>query len=81
MPEGTTWTHFKMVDKNVLKHKYGGGWVEFTGQRQIDPGAFTYKSPCPPNGRHNYKWTATAKKKKSNFGGIIAKAKASKMYP
>ena len=81
VPEGTTWLHFKMVDKNVPKYKHGGGWVEYTGQPQIDPGAFTYKSPCPPNGKHNYEWTAIAKKKKSNFGGTIAKAKASKMYP
>ena len=55
--------------------------MEYKGQSTIDPGAFKYKSPCPPNGKHKYEWTATAKSKKSAFGGTIEKAKASKMYP
>ena len=81
VPEGTTWIYFKMVDKNAISYNHGGGWVEYTGQSTIEPGAFKYKSPCPPNGKHNYEWTASAKKKKSSFGGTIIQAKASKMYP
>ena len=81
VPDGTTWIQFKMVDKNVPSYNHGGGWVEFTGQTKIEPGAFTYKSPCPPDGKHNYEWTATAKKKKTSMGGVISKAKAAKMYP
>ena len=40
-----------------------------------------WKSPCSPNGKHNYDWTASAKAKKSIFSGTIAKAKESKYYP
>ena len=81
VPNGTEWIYFKMVDKNVPKYNHGGGWVEYNGQPQINPGEFKYKSPCPPDGKHKYEWTATAKKKKSNFGGTIGKAKSSQMYP
>jgi len=44
----------------------------------IQPGAFKYKSPCPPSGSHTYEWTITAigdKKKK------LGKAKATREYP
>ena len=81
VPNGTKWIHFKLVDLDVKSYNHGGGWVEYKGQSTIDPGAFKYKSPCPPNGKHKYEWTATAKSKKSLFGGTIEKAKASKMYP
>ena len=81
VPDGTAWIKFKLVDKNVPQYNHGGGWVEYTGQSVIEPGVFTYKSPCPTNGRHKYEWTATAKSKKSSFGGTIAKAKSSKIYP
>tara|TARA_B100000029_G_scaffold345910_1_gene338281 strand:- start:365 stop:772 length:408 start_codon:yes stop_codon:yes gene_type:complete len=81
VPEGTTWIYFKMDDKDAPSYNHGGGWVEYTGQTKIEPGVFKYESPCPPGGQHNYEWTATAKKKKSSWGGTIGKAKASKMYP
>ncbi len=81
VPDETAWIYFKMVDRNVPSYDHGGGWVEYKGQSKINPGAFKYYSPCPPNGRHKYEWTATAKKKKSSSGGTISKAKASKMYP
>jgi phosphatidylethanolamine-binding protein (PEBP) family uncharacterized protein len=81
VPAGTTWIYFKLVDKDVPSYKHGGGWVAYTGQSQIAPGAFTYKSPCPPGGSHTYEWTATAKAKKSSFGKAIAKAKAARDYP
>ena len=81
VPDGTTWIHFKLVDLNVPGFNHGGGWVEYTGQTEVASGWFDYKSPCPPNGKHKYQWTATAKKKKSSWGGTITKAKSSKMYP
>ena len=55
--------------------------MEYTGQSTIEPGAFEYQSPCPPNGSHTYEWKATAKKKKSLFGGKLGEAKAATQYP
>ena len=81
VPEKTKWIYFKLVDLNVRSYNHGGGWVEYVGQSTVGPGAFKYKSPCPPNGKHKYEWTASAKLKKSSFGGTIESAKASKMYP
>ena len=43
---------------------HGGGKVEYTGQTTIEPGAFKYKSPCPPGVVHTYVWTVTAKNEK-----------------
>ena len=34
-----------------------------------------------PDGVHKYQWTATAKSKKSSFGGKIASTSISKNYP
>jgi phosphatidylethanolamine-binding protein (PEBP) family uncharacterized protein len=81
VPQGTTWIYFKLTDLDVRSYNHGGGWVEFTGQSTIEPGVFKYKSPCPPNGKHEYEWTATAKSKKSAFGNTIQSAKSSQMYP
>jgi phosphatidylethanolamine-binding protein (PEBP) family uncharacterized protein len=80
VPVGTKWIYFKLVDYNST-FDHGGGWVEYTGQSTVEPGAFKYASPCPPNGRHKYEWTASAKAKKSSFSGTIQAAKSSKMYP
>ena len=81
VPNGTKFIYFKLTDKNVPSYNHGGGWVEYKGENEIAPGSFTYKSPCPPSGKHNYEWTASAKAKKGLFAGTIAKAKASKYYP
>ncbi|MDJ0613969.1 MAG: phospholipid-binding protein [Rhizobiaceae bacterium] len=78
VPEGTTKIKFKMVDRNVPKYNHGGGSVKYTGQKTIAPGAFKYKSPCPPDGRHTYEWTATAIGK---GGKKLGTAKSSKKYP
>ena len=63
---------FEKSSKNLKKIKnYGGETI-------IQPGAFKYKSPCPPSGSHTYEWTITAigeKKKK------LGKAKATREYP
>ena len=81
VPNGTKFIYFKLTDKNVPTYNHGGGWVEYKGENEIAPGSFTYKSPCPPSGKHNYEWTASAKAKKGLFASTIAKAKASKYYP
>lgn len=79
VPEGTKFIRFKLVDTNVRDFDHGGGVVAYSGQDAIEPGAFKYKSPCPPNGSHKYEWTATAQSKKS--GGKLGTAKAARMYP
>ena len=68
-----------MKDKNVPQYNHGGGKIKnYSGETVIQPGAFKYKSPCPPSGSHTYEWTITAvgeKKKK------LGKAKATRKYP
>jgi phosphatidylethanolamine-binding protein (PEBP) family uncharacterized protein len=81
VPDGTKWIHFKLVDHNARSYNHGGGWVEYIGQSKVEPGEFKYKSPCPPNGKHKYEWTASAKAKKSGWGAVFEKAQSSKMYP
>lgn len=78
VPEGTVSIEFSMTDLNVPTYDHGGGTVRYNGQNVIEPGAFEYKSPCPPDGTHRYEWTATAK---SNQGDTLGKAKAIKDYP
>ena len=60
VPAGTAKIRFKMKDINVPNYNHGGGTVAYSGGGSIAPGAFKYKSPCPPNGAHMYEWTATA---------------------
>ncbi len=79
VPEGTKFIRFKLVDRNKPDFDHGGGTVAWTGETVIEPGAFTYRSPCPPNGSHVYEWTATAQDKKS--GGKLGTAKARRDYP
>lgn len=79
VPDGTKFIRFKLVDTNVRQFDHGGGVVAWDGQGVIEPGAFKYKSPCPPNGSHKYEWTATAQSKKS--GGKLGTAKAVRAYP
>ena len=79
VPAGTAFIRFKLIDRNVPDFNHGGGVVSWAGEATVKTGAFKYKSPCPPNGSHNYEWTATAQSKKN--GGALAKAKASRNYP
>ena len=81
VPEGTKYIQFKMTDLDVPNYNHGGGTIEYTGDNIIEPGAFTYLSPCPPSGSHRYQWTATAKEKKGLFSGSLGKAQATKSYP
>lgn len=78
VPEGTARIQFRMKDLNVPSYNHGGGKAKYTGSNTIAPGAFKYKSPCPPDGRHTYQWTATAQDAK---GKKLAVATAQKPYP
>ncbi|MBI9086729.1 MAG: hypothetical protein JEZ11_24245 [Desulfobacterales bacterium] len=81
VPDGTKYIQFKLTDRDVPSYDHGGGTVEYTGSSVIEPGAFKYKSPCPPSGSHRYRWTATAKEKTGLFSGSIGKATATRKYP
>ena len=81
VPEGTKFIQFRMTDLDVPSYDHGGGMVEYIGENIIEPGAFKYKSPCPPGGSHRYEWTAVAKKKTGLFSGSLGKARATKSYP
>ena len=78
VPEGTKILQFRMKDKNAPGYNHGGGKVEYSGQNTIEPGAFKYKSPCPPGGVHTYVWTVTAKNEKKKK---IGKTTAQRKYP
>ena len=54
--------------------------ASYEGKNKIKRGQFWYQSPCPPNGSHNYQWTATASKTK-NYSGTVGTAYSSKRYP
>lgn len=77
VPAGTKTLRFKLTDRNVPSYNHGGGTVEYSGNT-IAPGAFKYKSPCPPNGSHTYQWSVTAK---DAMGKSVATAKSSQKYP
>jgi len=81
VPEGAKYIVFKLTDLDVPSYNHGGGTIEYTGQTVIEPGAFTYQSPCPPNGSHTYEWTASADDSDSIFSDTLGKAKASVSYP
>lgn len=79
VPEGTQFIRFRLVDRDVPGFNHGGGLVAWTGGAEVPAGAFTYKSPCPPDGVHTYEWTATAQSRKG--GGKLGIAKARRDYP
>lgn len=78
VPAGTTSVTFSMVDRDAPGFDHGGGTVRYGGQSTLGPGAFTYKSPCPPGGSHTYEWTATAIDAQ---GKALARATARRRYP
>ncbi len=79
VPPGTKFVRFQLRDLDVPGYNHGGGLVPYQGRSRIEPGAFTYNSPCPPDGSHRYRWTATALKSRS--GGVLATASAERDYP
>jgi len=78
VPEGTTTIDFLMRDRNAPSFYHGGGTVTYTKQTRIEPGAFQYKSPCPPRGAHTYEWTAIARNDQNKK---IAETEAIRKYP
>ena len=78
VPAGTAAIRFRMTDLAVPGYPHGGGKVAYKGGSTIAPGAFTYRSPCPPDGRHTYQWTATAL---DAAGRKLGEAEARKPYP
>jgi phosphatidylethanolamine-binding protein (PEBP) family uncharacterized protein len=78
VPEGTVKLDIRMVDLNVVDFVHGGGKVVYSGQNTLPYGAFTYRGPCPPTGRHKYRFTVKAFDAK---GKVLAKAAADRMFP
>lgn len=78
VPNGTTRLFFKLIDEHVPKYKHGGGQVIYSGETVIQPGHFSYKSPCPPDGAHKYTWHAYAINAKNQ---VIGHTTSSKLYP
>jgi phosphatidylethanolamine-binding protein (PEBP) family uncharacterized protein len=81
VPEGTKYIYFRMVDLDVPNYDHGGGWVKHDGSPFTEPGAFQYKSPCPPSGVHNYQWQIFADTNSIGSDGYLAVAKTEKKYP
>ncbi len=81
VPAGTKFLSFSMTDLNKPSYNHGGGTIDYSGESVIAPGAFTYSSPCPPSGPHEYEWTVSAKESDGFFSGSIASASATKSYP
>jgi len=80
VPDGTTYVQFKLKDLDVPGYNHGGGWIEVSADGTVPANAFTYQSPCPPSGSHDYEWTATARTKKGG-GKKLAVAKSRRAYP
>ena len=77
LPKGTATIEFHLHDLNVT-YDHGGGTVSYAGGNKVSSGAFTYQSPCPPDGPHTYEWTITAL---DGSGKVLALAKAKRRYP
>ena len=88
IPENAKWAKFNLTDMNAMTYFHGGGWVELEGNTTIDAGGntiidrgkFMYKSPCPPSGRHTYRWEVYFTEVDYSTT-IIDGASASKNYP
>lgn len=77
VPTGTEAVVFRLTDLDVPAYDHGGGRVAVGADGAIAPGAFTYKSPCPPSGSHTYEWVAEAVKGDE----VLAVARAERQYP
>ena len=60
VPPGTTQLRFLMQDLDAPDYPHGGGTIAYSGQSSVPRGAFSYRGPCPPRGRHRYRWTVEA---------------------
>ena len=81
LPKGTQSVTFKLTDLDVRQFRHGGGTVNVSTSGTLPRGAFTYLSPCPPNGTHRYEWSATAKSAPGGKGKTLGKTKAMRPYP
>lgn len=75
-PEGTAKLQFSMTDLNVPSYRHGGGTVDYA--KSIPYGAFRYKGPCPPSGKHKYRFTVKALDAKKK---TLATATATRSFP
>lgn len=78
VPKGTVKLVFTMSDMNAPSFHHGGGTVAYTGQSLEPYGAFKYKGPCPPSGKHTYFISVRAL---DASGKMLAKAHASRRFP
>ena len=78
VPVATKVIKFYLTDNQVPSYDHGGGPIAYTGQSVIKPGAFEYRSPCPPSGSHTYEWVGWLKDVNDD---TIGKAIAQKDYP
>lgn len=81
LPRGTNFIEFVLVDLDVPDFDHGGGVVAISTDGIIEPGAFNYLSPCPPDGPHSYEWTAYAIPENTEEAATLGEAFASKVYP
>jgi len=77
-PAGTVSIRLTLKDLDVPAYDHGGGTVRYGGEGSVPAGAFRYRSPCPPDGRHTYEWRADAL---DASGRVLATATASRQYP
>lgn len=78
VPAGTAKLDIRMMDLDAPSYDHGGGKVDYKGQPQLGYGAFRYTGPCPPSGRHSYRFTVKALDAK---GMTLDTAKATKNFP
>ncbi|MDW5316431.1 YbhB/YbcL family Raf kinase inhibitor-like protein [Rhizobium sp. PL01] len=78
VPDGTAKLDIRMTDMYATDFMHGGGKVTYSGEKSLPYGAFRYKGPCPPTGKHKYRFTIKALDAK---GKALATAKAEKMFP
>jgi phosphatidylethanolamine-binding protein (PEBP) family uncharacterized protein len=78
VPTGTKQLKFTMRDLDAPNFQHGGGTVPYRDQNQIARGAFSYRGPCPPQGRHRYQWTVEAQ---DDAGRTLATTTVTKEFP
>jgi phosphatidylethanolamine-binding protein (PEBP) family uncharacterized protein len=78
VPPGTKRFVFAMKDLDAPQFPHGGGTIAFSGQTQVERGAFSYQGPCPPSGQHTYQWTVEAQ---DASGKALATATVAKKFP
>lgn len=77
VPKGTVRLDIRMKDMNVPDYSHGGGKTDYKGD-SLAYGAVRYRGPCPPTGKHKYRFTVKALDAK---GKALATATADRMFP